>query len=543
MTDLDRLTALDAAFLHIERDGLPVHIGSVATFEAGPLLDGRGRFRLDELRTQVEARLDGLPRLRRKVLWPTGGLGRPCWVDDPDFDVAHHVDAVDLPGGDLDALRRHAERLTAEVLPQDRPLWHLRFVTGLTGDRVGLIERVHHALVDGVSGVDVATVLLDLTPDVTDLPPSDWFPAPAPDPVALGWQGALDQAAAPARFAAATLGAVLRHPERLLRGVTDVVEGLSTLVADGPTAPPSSLNQPVGPRRSLSWISTALPEVKAVGRKAEGTANDVVLTALAEGLRSLLLERGEAVSGDEVLKVLVPVSLRDGGQRGTLGNRVGALILRLPIGIADPTERLHAIASATERLKSRREATTAQLLLAAADLLPARLVSPLAHLTDAQRMVNVIATNVPGPDAPLWCRGARMLEAFPVVPLGGNLGCSVAILSYDGALTLGVTTDPALVPDVAVLDRGIVAGFEALGVTARIASLEGTATRRPPVKRVRARKAPTRKAAAPKKAATSKKTTSPKASATKVTRSTKASAKKTARSAKPGRPTSRARKA
>ena len=536
MTELDRLTSLDAAFLHIEREGLPVHIGSVATFEAGPLLDGRGRLRLDELRTQVEARLDGLPRLRRKVRWPTGGMGRPCWVDDPDFDVAHHVDAVDLPGGDLDALRRHAERLVAEVLPEDRPLWHLRFVTGLTGDRVGLIERVHHALVDGVSGVDVATVLLDLTPEVTDLPPSDWTPAPAPDPVALGWQGALDQAAAPVRFAAAAVGAALRHPERLLRGVTDVVEGLGTLVADGPTAPPSSLNPPVGPQRSLSWISTALPEVKAVGRVAEGTANDVVLTALAQGLRTLLLERGEAIAGDEVLKVLVPVSLRDVGQRHALGNRVGALILRLPIGIADPTERLHAIASATDRLKSRREATTAQLLLAAADLLPARLVSPLAHLTDTQRMVNVIATNVPGPDAPLWCRGARMLEAFPVVPLGGNLGCSVAILSYDGALTLGVTTDPALVPDVAVLDRGIVAGFEALGVTARIASLEDAAPRRRPAPRARTRKvaartkAPATKATA-EQAATEKAATT--ATPKRAARSTKASARASSPRTKP----------
>lgn len=474
MTDLDRLTALDAAFLHIEREGLPVHIGSAATFEAEPLLDERGQLRLDELRAQVEARLDALPRLRRTVLWPSTGLARPCWVDDPDFDVADHVDVVDLPGGDLDALRRHAEELFAEVLPGDRPLWHLRFVTGLTGGRIGLIERVHHALVDGVSGVDVATVLLDLTPEPTDLSPTGWVPTPPPGPAAVGWQGALEQATAPLRAAAAAAGTVLRDPGRLLRGAADVAQGLSTLLADGATAPRSALNQPIGPRRSLSWISTPLPEVKAVGRAAGGTANDVVLTAVAEGLRSLLLERGESIAGDAVLKVLVPVSLREEAQRGTLGNRVGALILRLPVGIADPAERLRTVASATVRLKARREATTAQVLLAAADLLPASLVSPLAHLTDRQRMVNVIATNVPGPDAPLWCRGARMLEAFPVVPLGGNLGASVAILSYDGTLTLGVTTDPDLVPDVEVLDRGIVAGFDALGVAARIASLEGT---------------------------------------------------------------------
>ena len=182
MTGLDRLTALDAAFLHIEREGLPVHIGSVATFEAGPLLDRRGRLRIDELRAQVEARLDGLPRLRRKVRWPpSAGWAGPAGSTIPPSTSPTTSTPSTSVGGDLDALRRHAERLAAEVLPQDRPLWHLRFVTGLTGDRVGLVERVHHALVDGVSGVDVATVLLDLTPEVTDLPPSDWAPAPAPD--------------------------------------------------------------------------------------------------------------------------------------------------------------------------------------------------------------------------------------------------------------------------------------------------------------------------------------------------------------------------
>ncbi|MGV3758949.1 MAG: wax ester/triacylglycerol synthase domain-containing protein, partial [Actinomycetota bacterium] len=457
--------------------------------------------------------------LRRTIRWPATSLARPCWVDDPDFDVADHVDAVDLAGGDLDALRRHAESLFAEVLPPDRPLWHLRFVTGLTGDRVGLIERVHHALVDGVSGVDVATVLLDLAPEPSELAPTRWEPEAVPDVAATGWEGTVEQATAPLRALAAGIATLARDPARILRGATDVAQGLSTLLADGPTAPRSPLNRPVGPRRSLSWISTPLPEVKAAGRAVGGKANDVVLAAFAEGLRALELERGESVAGDGVLKVLVPVSLRDLDQRGTLGNRVGALILRLPIGIADPAERLRAIASATARLNARRGATAAQLLLAAADLVPGSLVGPIAHLTDRQRMVNVIATNVPGPDAPLWCRGARMLEAFPFVPLGGNLGCSVAILSYDGALTLGVTTDPDLVPDVGVLDRGIVAGFEALGVDARIVSLDDGGLSHPVPRPARAivktaDRAPTRRSAA---AAAAKKRASTRATVKKAT--------------------------
>jgi WS/DGAT/MGAT family acyltransferase len=458
----DRLSALDAAFLHIERDGLPIHVGSVATFEGGPLLDDRGELRLDELRAQVAARLDVLPRLRRRAAHPPLGLGRPCWVDDPDFDVANHVDVVDLPGADLEALRGYAEELIAARLPADRPLWNLRFVTGLTEGRIGLIERVHHALVDGVSGVDVATVLLDLTPEVRPPAPATWRPTPAPTPVALAASGLVAQATAPLRAARSALGALV-HPIHLVGRAVEAADALRTLAQDGPVAPRSSLNRPIGPARRLAWISTRLDDVKQAGRTHGATANDVVLASVAHGLRGLLLERGQIIDGDDVLKVLVPVSLRDAAHRGALGNQVGALVLRLPIGIGDPVERLEAVALATRRLKHRREATTAQLLLGAADLLPAPLVSPIARLTETQRVVNVIVTNVPGPAVPLYCLGARMLEAFPVVPLGGNLSVSIAILSYDGALSIGITADPDLVPDLEVLTRDIEAGFVAVG--------------------------------------------------------------------------------
>lgn len=458
----DRLSALDAAFLHIERDGLPIHIGSVATFEGGPLLDERGKLRLDDLRAQVVSRLDALPRLRRRATRPPLGLGRPCWVDDPDFDVANHVDVIDLPGGDLEALRCYAEGLTAARLPADRPLWSLRFVTGLTEGRVGLIERAHHALVDGVSGVDVATVLLDLTPEVHPPVPSMWRPTPAPSPVALAVSGLAAQVTAPVRAARSVLGA-LGHPVHLACRAVEAADAVRTLAEDGPVAPRSSLNQPIGPARRLAWISTRLDDVKQAGRTHRATTNDVVLASVAHGLRGLLLSRGEILDGDDVLKVLIPVSLRDAAHRGALGNQVSALVLRLPIGIGDPVERLEAVARATRRLKHRREASTAQVLLGAADLLPAPLVPPIARLTETQRMVNVVVTNVPGPPVPLYCLGARMLEAFPVVPLGGNLSLSIAILSYDGALTIGITADPDLVPDLEVLTRDIEAGLVAVG--------------------------------------------------------------------------------
>lgn len=463
----DRLTALDAAFLHIERDGLPIHVASVGIFEGAPLLDGDGDLRLDELRAQVEGRLDALPRLRRRVAWSPLGLTRPCWVDDPEFDVANHVDAVALPRrAGPDGLRHYAERLIAETLPLERPLWHLRFVTGLPGGRVGLIERVHHALVDGVSGVDVATVLLDLSPTVEPPTRSRWTPAPTPGTEALLLDGLWEQATAPVRLAQSAAGA-LRHPVRAVGEAVTTALALGTVALDGVAAPRSVVNAPVGRGRRLAWVSTELDEVKQGGRIHRATCNDVVLSAVAEGLRALLLHRGEAIAPDDILKVLVPVSLRDEGQRGTLGNRVGALLLRLPIGIGDPIDRLQAIARTTERLKQRREGTTSALLLAAADLLPAPLIAPIARLTDEQGMVNVIVTNVPGPAVPLYCRGARMLDAYPVVPLGGNLSVGVAILSYDGRLNVSLTADAEQVPDLEVLRRGIADGFAAVGAAWR----------------------------------------------------------------------------
>jgi WS/DGAT/MGAT family acyltransferase len=324
------------------------------------------------------------------------------------------------------------------------------------------VERVHHALVDGVSGVDVATVLFDLSPTPEPLVDSTWTPAPESAPALLAGS-LLAQARGAVGALRATAGAILQ-PVGLARHTLEAVTALGTVVVDGLRAPRSPLNVPVDGGRRLVWISTRLDEVKAAGRAHEATANDVVLSAVAHGLRALLLERGEILSADAVLKVLVPVSLRDEDHQGTLGNRVGALLLRLPIGIGDPIERLRTVARTTARLKGRREAPTANLLLATADLLPPPLVDRLSQLTEAQRLVNVVVTNVPGPGVPLYCRGARLLEAFPVVPLGGNLTVGVAILSYDGSLNIGITADATHVPDLDVLRTGIDAGFAALGV-------------------------------------------------------------------------------
>jgi WS/DGAT/MGAT family acyltransferase len=461
----DRLSALDASFIWFERPGAPAHIGSVATFEAAPLLRRSGRLRLDEIRRRIEARLDPLPRLRRRLATVPYDLDRPFWVDDPDFAIARHVTERRLPPpGDDATLRRVAGELLSEVLPRDRPLWDLHFLTGLDGGRVGLVQRIHHALVDGVSGVDLAALVLDLEPDVpAPAPPRARTIAPLPDDAALVNAGLRHRAADPLRLARAAAHTA-RHPAGLAHALRTVARGLGPALADGGLAPRSSLNGPLLGGRRLAWLRTDVASARAAGHRAGATLNDVVLAAVAGGLRRLLLDRGEPLPHDAVLKALVPVSLRSAGDHDATGNRVGAIYAPLPLGIGDPTHRLAAVAEAMRRCKSRPEADALGVVLAAADALPPFAARWLTGTFNHQPFVNLVVTNVPGPPCPLYLAGARMLEAYPVVPLAANLTVGVAVLSYDGSLAIALTADDRACPDVDVFAEGIVASLAQLGV-------------------------------------------------------------------------------
>jgi len=464
---VDRLSALDASFVWFERPGVPIHVGAVATFEAAPLLDAGGQLRLAELRDRIGARLHELPRLRRRLATVPFDLDRPLWVDDPDFDIAHHVGEIRLPPpGDDAALRRVAGDLQGRMLPRDRPLWDLRFVTGLSGDRVGLVERIHHALVDGVSGVELATLLLDLDRDApAPPPPPPWSPARPPDPRALLAAGVRDRLTDPVR-AARALADLALHPSRAARAAGTVAQGLGTMVDQGVLAPRTSINAPLAGGRRLAWVRARLDDARAVGHAAGASVNDVVLTAVAGGLRWLFLERGEQLPTDLVLKALVPVSLHGADEHGALGNRVSTIYAPLPVGIGDPQARLAAVARSMRQLKSRPEADSMGLALDAANVLPAGAARLIARAVEHQRLVNLVVTNVPGPPVPLYAGGARMLEAFPVVPLDADMTVGVAVLSYDGALAITLTADDVMCPDVDVFAAGIERSLAQLGVAA-----------------------------------------------------------------------------
>jgi WS/DGAT/MGAT family acyltransferase len=458
-----RLSAIEALYLGLEAAGSPIHVGSIGIFEGGPLCDQRGRLQIDELRARIAGRLDRVPRLRQGAARVPLGLSRPVWVDSPDFEISDHVDVVSLPApGDEGALVRLAARLHMIPFSPNRPMWRLTFVTGLSGGRVALVERVGHALVDGVAGVDLATILLDASPDAPSSEEVGWVPAPRPSSSQLLQQSVVEGLALPVHMAAGAMTTVLR-PAELRRRAGDLGRAIRGLTSHGLIAPRSSLNRPAGTTRTLALVRQQLAPVKHAGSAVGATTNDVVLAAVAGGLRSLLLGRGEELPHSLTFTILVPVSLRDAGMRGTFGNQVGGLMLPLPVGIGDPVTRLRAIASTTREMKARREVTTSELLLAAGDLLPAPLVAPVGRLLTHQPFANMVVTNVPGPPLPLYAMGAEMLEAFPIVPLAGNLTLGVAVLSYNGALNLGVTADAIGCPDVDAFVTGLERSFAQLG--------------------------------------------------------------------------------
>jgi WS/DGAT/MGAT family acyltransferase len=428
--------------------------------------------RIDDLRALVSDRLHLLPRMRRRVVWPPFDLDRPHWEDDPAFDLGNHLDVVTAPApGDDDVLRRIAADTWSEPLDRAHPLWHMRFVNGLDAGRVALIERTHHALVDGVSGVDIAAVLLGTNPEPSPPTPRPWSPAP-PETLTERAVGAIRDEAGDWTGVVSGAASTLVHPSMLRSAARTVADIASTLAADG-LARRSSLNEPSGGgARRLAWIRSRLDQVKEAGARAGATANDVVLAAVAGGIRAALIARGEAVEPDATLHVLVPVSIRRADEHGSLGNRVTGLVVPLPIGVVDPTERLTAIAAETARHKAGPEAGATAALVGAIDHLPPPLVRWIAPVVHHQPLINLVVTNVPGPDVPLYLLGSRMLEAFPIVPLVGNLSVGVAILSYAGALNLGLTADETTCPDLDVLVDGIEHSLHVLCAGACSAPLE-----------------------------------------------------------------------
>lgn len=462
----ERMSPLDASFLHIEDRVTHMHIGSVSIFE-GPPPPYRA------LRDMVASKLSLVRRYRQCVRRVPFDLGRPVWVDDPYFNIEFHVrhTALPRPGGG-EQLRNLVGRLMAQQLDRSHPLWEMWMVEGLEEDRWALVSKVHHCLADGVSGSDLLGLILDATPDAEPVESSPWIPALPP----AGWELALeavsDMFTSPFEMAR-LIRARTRVPRRACAQVGEFLSGLGEAAGTIRGATSSSINGPIGPHRR--WVATSVPveDVKSIRRRLGGSFNDVVLAAVTRGFRDLLEARGE--NPDLPIRSLVPVSVRKRDERGmpvgdgTFDNKLSAVFAELPVHLPDPLERLRSISAQMSGLKESKQALAGETLTRLTGFAPPVLLSLAGRLGTkvSQRTINTVTTNVPGPQLPLYALGDRMLEVFPYVPLGIQMRIAVAIFSYDGDVSFGITGDYDAAPDIDVLADGSVAGIAELNDVGR----------------------------------------------------------------------------
>jgi WS/DGAT/MGAT family acyltransferase len=452
----DRLSALDASFLQLERAHEHMHIGALATFDGPP--PGYA-----ELLEHLGGRLDLVPRYRRRLARAPLDALRPVWVDDPAFSVGHHVrrTALPSPGGREELLGLVGRTFSAQ-LDRNRPLWELWLVEGLADGGFALIFKSHHALIDGLAGVSLASAVLDAEPGGR---PSVERPAPepsiAPGPRELLALGLADAARAGIGLGAAALAAARRPAATVARaqGAAGALGELARELAH--PAPRTPLGVPIGPDRRLATASCRLDAV----RRPDATVNDVLLSAVAGALRRLLLAREVAVENGLVLRALVPVARRAQSSGAVaLGNEVTAVRAPLPVGIADPLARLEAVRGSMSEVKASGQARGAGALIAIGELLPVPLLAWAAGLPVATRLFNLLVTNVPGPASALHLLGREMREAYPVALLPRGQALAIAILSYNGALGVGLLADPEALPELDALAGWLEEELAALAV-------------------------------------------------------------------------------
>jgi WS/DGAT/MGAT family acyltransferase len=466
----DRLSPLDASFLHIENATSHMHV-------AGALIFKGSAPPYQEFLDHIAARLDHVPRYRQRLANVPLAQGRPVWVDDTSFDLRYHVRATALPSpGSEYELQVLAGRVFSLRLNRDKPLWEMWLVEGLSDNRFAVLTKTHHALVDGISGVDILTVLFG-----EEEPGSaEWTPRPTPSDGSLFVDALGERLSVPAE-AARGVGWVVSQPGRALsegaRLVGDMGDTLLAGVRPAPTAPWNRGS--TGSDRRFTWVRGDLGRVKAVKNALGGTVNDVMLAVVAGGLRRWLARRGEDVQGLS-LKAFVPVSVRSSEQEGALGNQVTGVIARLPVGVADAADRLSLISEQMRGVKESGQAVGASALTSlGTGFAQGNLLSLGARLTASrQRVANLVVTNVPGPQFELRMGKHELLDLFPMVPLGGNLRLGVAILSYNGKISFGLVGDFDAMPDLEALAEDFTAALEELDEAAGIdAAAEGKKTR------------------------------------------------------------------
>jgi diacylglycerol O-acyltransferase len=467
---MDRLNPLDALFVDAEDQdpNTSMAIASIAVFE-GPCPPQ------EEILASLAGRLPLVPRYRQKLRTVPLRLGRPVWVEDPDFDLRYHArrTALPAPGGDKQLAELMA-RVMSQRLDRDHPLWEYWLVEGLTQGRWALISKVHHCMVDGISGTDLYRVIFDFTPEPSPPVPDERIVGGEPSALRLAAEAALDTVVLPVREALAFGGAVA-DPGGALRQAAGTLRAAAKLAPALWPVPGTSLSGHIGQQRRYTWARASLDDVKTIKRELGGTVNDVVLAAISGGFRALLLARGEQPR-PHLVRSLVPVSLRAPGDENIYENQVSAVLADLPVHIADPAERLAAVRAELLALKESREVMVGEALITLGRYTPFPLVSRAVRLVFGlpQREIVTVTTNVPGPQRPLYTLGRRLLEIIPYVPIATTLRTGVSIFTYCGNITFGITGDFDSSPDLNILAYGIEDGVaELLKATGRATPASG----------------------------------------------------------------------
>jgi diacylglycerol O-acyltransferase / wax synthase len=463
---MDRLSSVDVSFLTNESASSHMHVGGILIFEGPPPS-------YEDLLDHIRGRLHLVPRFRQKLAHPPAQTGRPFWVDDPNFNLEYHVRHSALPApGSEEQLRKMSARVFSQQLDRTKPLWELWLVQGLTRKRFALITKTHHALVDGVSGVDIATVLFDTKPVPEPAEPDhDWVADQEPSNATLAAKGLEGLLATPLRLAR-RLEHAIQHPQAAVRQLAEAAEGVGEIGwAFANPAPKVPLNADIGSHRRFTWLRSDLAQMKRIKNELGGTVNDVVLAVVAGAIRDWLHGRGIRTEGLE-LRAQVPVSIRAEGERGQLGNRLAVMRAPLPVYIADPVRRLEAVTRAMQGLKQSKQALGAEVITRFNDFAPPTLLAQAARINFSTRLFNLVVTNVPGPQMPLYVLGRELEDIFPVGFLPPHQALFVAIMSYNGGVNFGLLADYDSMDDVEVIAEGIERSIAELADAAEAAEQE-----------------------------------------------------------------------
>jgi diacylglycerol O-acyltransferase / wax synthase len=459
----DRLSAVDASFLAQEKESAHMHVGAVMVFEGPPPS-------YDEVLVQVESRMHLVPRYRQKLAFPRFEMGRPMWVDDPNFNLEYHVRHTALPKpGSMDQLRALAARIFSQRLDRSKPLWETWLVQGLEDKRFGLISKTHHSMIDGVAGVDLASVLFDLSPVPSRIEPEPWTPHPEPSDAELVADGVKGVVRRPFSLVGKAVEAV-QKPGRTVSTVRESAEAIGEVLWAGLNpAPDVPLNVPIGPHRRLENVPASLEDFKTVKRAFGGTVNDVVLAVVAGAMRRWLRSRGVRTEGLE-LRALVPMSIRTEEEMSAGGNRIAAMRGPLPVYVDDPVERLRVVREAMSGVKESKQALGAEVIAGLQDFAPPTLLAQASRLNFSTRLFNLIVTNVPGPQFPLYLLGRELEELIPVAFLPENHALAIAIMSYNGTVDFGLLADYDAMADADFVALAIRESLEEMLEAARAAA-------------------------------------------------------------------------